>query len=218
MPDFTPAPAPAFADRLGALRYADADSKLILSEPTGLAIAAVVARRDHAARMVAGLEALVGAPVRDGPFCSGGAGRFVVGTGPGSWLLLLEKPDPKWIEDLRARLSGAGAPADQSGAYALLSVAGSMARTFLSRGVAIDLHPDVFGEGSAAATVVAHIGTIVWRKPAAKAFEVAVPRSYALSFWHWVETTAASLGVAPARLQASAPLDFEPAREASLGS
>jgi sarcosine oxidase gamma subunit len=59
---------------------------------------------------------------------------------------------------------------------------------------ALDLHPDVF-TGNVAVTVIAHIGAIV-RQCAPERFAIAVFRSYAGSFRHWLNASAAEFGMA----------------------
>jgi sarcosine oxidase subunit gamma len=59
----------------------------------------------------------------------------------------------------------------------------------------IDLHPSAFATGFAAATNVAHIGIVLWQLDDRPTYEFAVPRSYALSFWHWLEASATAYGL-----------------------
>jgi sarcosine oxidase subunit gamma len=86
---------------------------------------------------------------------------------------------------------------DQSSGYAVLRVTGPTARHLLSRGAFIDFHPSVFGPGSAAVTTIAHIGVVLWQLDDAPTYDVALFRSYAESFWHWIETTCAAVGIKP---------------------
>ncbi len=63
------------------------------------------------------------------------------------------------------------------------------------KGVAIDLHRDAFGMADVAVTAIAHIGTILWMVDEQPRYRVAVFRSYAGSFWHWLSTSAAEFGI-----------------------
>jgi heterotetrameric sarcosine oxidase gamma subunit len=101
--------------------------------------------------------------------------------------------------DLAARLAGIASVSDQSSGYAVLRIGGSASRDLLSRGAFIDFHPARFGPGSAAVAVIAHIGVILWQIDDAPTYEVALFRSYAASFWHWIEATSAGMGVVPMR-------------------
>ncbi len=90
------------------------------------------------------------------------------------------------------KLAGIAAISDQSGGYVIYRIAGRDTRALIQRGVSIDLHPDVFQTGSAASTLIAHIGVILWQIDDAPTFEIAVFRSYAASFRHWLDATAAT--------------------------
>ena len=135
-----------------------------VTERTGLALATVMARKgaDHTAILAA-------------------AGCPMIPTGPGTWLALGQ---PHLPADL-AFVS------DQSGGYVVLRFTGPAARALLQKGVAIDLDPSAFGPGSAAVTVIAHIGVILWR--ADEGYDVAIFRSFAGSFRHWIDTAAKGL-------------------------
>jgi methylglutamate dehydrogenase subunit D len=61
--------------------------------------------------------------------------------------------------------------------------------------LAIDLHPRAFATDFAAATSVAHIAVLLWQVDDRPTYEFAVPRSYALSFWHWLHASAGEYGL-----------------------
>ena len=111
---------------------------------------------------------------------------------PNQWLAVLT---PSSVDDWQERHADLAAVTDQSDGRALVRVSGSHARTVLAKGVSIDLHPAVFTVGSAAATGVAHMAVHLWRQDGADVFVVAVPRSFADSFWSWLMTASASYGV-----------------------
>ena len=92
-------------------------------------------------------------------------------------------------------LDGLAAIADQSDAYAVCRIAGPRARDALAKGVTLDLHPASFPSGSAAVTGIAGIGAVLWLGDEAPTFDVAVARSLASSFWHWLVTGAAEYGL-----------------------
>ena len=157
---------------------------------SGVGLASVIARRSVGAAEVAGALGLAPA---EGPRWSGGAGRTLIGVGPGAWLLLQETGGPDFIPGLRAALGKAAYVADQSGAYTLRRLSGPGAQPLLQRGVPVDLHPDAFPLGAAAVTVIAHIGAVLWRLEPPAGFGLAVFRSYAASFDHWLAQAAAAL-------------------------
>lgn len=124
-------------------------------------------------------------------------GAAVLGLGPRSWLVAREGGAPLAAELTRA-LADAAAVADQSDGYGVLRLSGPRVRALLEKGVALDLHDRAFPPGSAAATLCAHLGIVLWRLDDAAGsavFEVAVPRSLAGSFWHFVAAGAAEYGL-----------------------
>ncbi len=161
-----------------------------ITERQGLGLATVMARKDVDATTIG--EA-VGLIPPSSPGHVGDAEMAWIGTGPAVWLVLSSAPAEDWPDALERRLAGLCAVSDQSGAYVVFRLSGPRARALLQRGVAIDLHPDVFGPGAAATTVIAHIGAILWRPGQDEAFEVAVFRSYSGGFRHWLDITLRAL-------------------------
>ena len=90
-------------------------------------------------------------------------------------------------------LGDAASLSDHSDGYALFEVWGPRVRDGLAKGVPVDLHPECFTD-DVAVTVVAHIGAIVWQSGPDR-FTLAVFRSYAGSFWHWLSASAAPFGL-----------------------
>lgn len=127
--------------------------------------------------------------IADGPRQSRLGDAVALGIGPGRWLVAGEA---------RAALAGledAASLSDHSGGYAVFEVWGPQVRRALAKGVPVDLHPAVFTD-RVAVTVIAHIGAIVWQS-APDRFAIAVFRSYAGSFWHWLSSSAAEYGLVP---------------------
>lgn len=109
--------------------------------------------------------------------------------GPGTWLILRNKhalalPN---LDDVAVTF-------DQGDGYALLRMCGTAAITVLQKGIFIDLHSALAADDSCVSSVIAHINVTAWRV-SSDTFGVAVPRSYAGSFWHWLSTAAAAEGV-----------------------
>ncbi len=163
---------------------------MLIEERTGFGLATVMARGGVTPAAIPGA---LGLPALDGPRVSRDGARALIGTGPGAWLAHADDAAPDWADDLRTRLDGLASVSDQSGSYTILRLSGSGARTLLQRGAAIDFHPDAFGPGSVAVTVIAHIGVIIWQVDALPTYDVAVFRSFGPSFRHWVQATAATL-------------------------
>jgi methylglutamate dehydrogenase subunit D len=151
-----------------------------------------VALRDHAivsvlARKSQAQALMEKAGIVDAPRQSGADGIIALGIGPGRWLLLGAAPGEL------ANLSGLASLADHSDGYAIFEIWGPKVRETLAKGVPVDLHPNVFTD-TVAVTVIAHIGAIIWQS-APERFSIAVFRSYAGSFWHWLAASAAEFGL-----------------------
>ena len=76
---------------------------------------------------------------------------------------------------------------DQSDGRVVVRINGPL----LTQGVHIDLHPNVFGPGSAALMAVAHIGIHLWQINSASTYELSMFRSFAVlgvfrRFWRRV--------------------------------
>src|SRR5215510_7104483 len=113
-------------------------------------------------------------------------------TGPDQWLA---QGPPGKASLLAQAFAGLASVVDQSHARALLRITGPRARDALAKGLAIDLHPRAFATGFAAATSVARIAVLLWQVDDRPSYEFAVPRSYALSFWHWLQASAGEYGL-----------------------
>lgn len=163
---------------------------LTIEERTGFGLAAVMARKGVTPAMIA--KALGVAPV-DGPRWTRGGDLILIGAGPGSWLALREEGAADHAARLREALGPLASVCDQSGGYQILRISGPAALTVLRRGAAIDLHPSVFGPGSVATTVIAHVGVILRQLDETPTYEIALFRSYAESFGHWLDAAVAAI-------------------------
>jgi sarcosine oxidase subunit gamma len=163
---------------------------VIIRQRDGFGLASVMARKG-----VTGgdIGQVLGMIVDEGPRMSGDAALTLIGTGPGTWLALGEGSAGSFASDLRDGLAGIAAVSDQSSGYVIHRLAGPGARTILQRGAAIDLHPAVFVPGSVATTVIAHMGVVLWQVDDAPTYDVALFRSFAGSFAHWLDTIADAL-------------------------
>jgi sarcosine oxidase subunit gamma len=121
----------------------------------------------------------------DGPKRTTRDGIDYLGVGPGKWLA---------FGPVAPEIAASASVIDQSGGYGVLEISGRDAVATLEKGIGIDLHPRAFAPDAVAVTTVAHMGVIVWRS-AGDAFRLAVFRSNAASFWHWLETSAAAFGL-----------------------
>ncbi len=122
----------------------------------------------------------------DGPKRTLRDGTAYLGIGPGRWLA---------FGPVAPDIAASASVIDQSGGYGVLEISGRDAVATLEKGIGIDLHPREFAPDAVAVTTVAHMGVILWRGTG-DAFRLAVFRSNAASFWHWLETSAAAFGLA----------------------
>ena len=164
--------------------------KLIVEPRSALGIASVMARKGIDAGAIG---QILDAEMPIGPRATFVGLRTIVGTGPGAWLVIDEGAGPDFAEGLHEALSGFASVSDQSSGYSVQRLSGRGAHTLLQRGAAIDFDPSVFGPGSAATTVIAHIGVILWQIDKRPTYDVATFRSYAGSFRIWLDQTAAAL-------------------------
>lgn len=161
--------------------------RVVIAERGGFGLATVMARRGVAP---AAIGAALGVDLRDGPYCLAGDGIALLGTGPGSWLAHIDAAPADWAAGLRDRLGPLASVSDQSGGYVIFRLSGPGARTVLRRGAAIDFHPASFAPGTVATTVIAHIGVVIRQIDDAPTYDVALFRSFAGGFRHWLDATA----------------------------
>lgn len=121
-----------------------------------------------------------------------GRGVDVMCFGPEQWLAIAERgPAGRDLEnELSARLAGCAAVVDQSDSRAVVRVSGAKIREILAKGIGVDLHPSVFKTGSAAVTHASHIGIYLWQADESPAYCIAMFRSFADSFAHWLMDSA----------------------------
>lgn len=78
-----------------------------------------------------------------------------------------------------------------------IRIQGPNARALLARGVAIDLDADVFPAGNFAQSAIHHMWLLLHNVSSQRhgdAYDVYVMRSFAVSFWHWLTSSALLLG------------------------
>lgn len=186
----------AFTSHVAALAAGDADAPLLVSERSPGAIATVTARSGQVEALRAAVRERLGLEIANDACRIASGGRAMIGIGPGNWLFVGDEAGPDTVPALADALSGLASVFDQSSGYAILRIEGDTAAALLGKGAYIDLHPAAFPPGRAAVTVIAHIDAILWRV-SRTAYEIAIFRSYADSFWHWLATASAAMGIMP---------------------
>lgn len=164
--------------------------EVAIEEVAGLALASVAARKGHDAASVGDA---IGGSLSEAPSAKTVGAVTWIGNGPASWLAVSTGGEPDFAEGLGERLAGRASVSDQTGAYRVFRVRGSGARRLIQRGVAIDLYDAAFGPGAAATTVIAHIGVVIWRMDDAADYRIAVFRTFAPDFLHWLECSRATM-------------------------
>jgi methylglutamate dehydrogenase subunit D len=197
-------PEPIYVSRSGLEHPAVPGRCGAPTEPAGItvglvqerALAAVMARKDRNADLIAAMRRGFGLDLPTLPCITfAGAISFVWG-GPGRWLAIAQAMRPDAFEkQLREHLGKVASVVDQSDARILLRLSGARARDVLAKGVLIDLHPRAFRPGDAALTSIGHIRAHFWQTDAAPTYEIAVMRSFAADFWHWLMESGAAYGV-----------------------
>ncbi len=118
----------------------------------------------------------------------------VVAIGPGSWLAFGEEQGADRAGQFFGALSAACTLVRVDDARTRLGVGGPAARKTLAKLLTIDLHPRVFSPGMAAVTLAGGIAVTLWQLDETPRYALAVPRSFARSFWHWLLDSAAEFG------------------------
>jgi sarcosine oxidase subunit gamma len=118
--------------------------------------------------------------------------------GPEEWLITSNSRDG---EDLEAMLRAAvsehgGAAVDVSAQRTMLRLRGAHARDVVAKGCSLDLHPAVFGSGSAAQTVLAQAGVVLTPlSDNGTDYRIVVRSSFARYLADWLIDAAEEFGV-----------------------
>jgi len=162
-----------------------------------LGLATVLARKGARDAVRARVAVLHGVTPPDGPARAAAGDVAFVATGPGAWLAVDESGRAGWAAGLAGELEGLASVSDQSDGYVAVRLEGPAVRDVLVKGVFLDLHPQAFPVDAVAATTLAHMGVILWRRHE-EAFDLLAFRSYAGSLWHWLAESTAEYGLAVA--------------------
>jgi sarcosine oxidase subunit gamma len=196
--DFAFTPRSPFA---GILRgYGTTPAGITVTDRDGTGMASVLAVADTAHGLAERLQAEYGFALPQGPRRAATGAVACIGVGRGRWLATRDAGGNGFADDLATQLTGLAAVADQSDGYALLRLGGPALRRVFAKGIGIDLHPAAFAVDDAATTAIGHIGVMLWRlqdgADGSPVFEVALFRSMAQSFWHWLASSAGEFGLA----------------------
>ncbi|MEM9590750.1 MAG: sarcosine oxidase subunit gamma family protein [Pseudomonadota bacterium] len=165
-----------------------------LTERANLGLATLEVRKGQTAALAEKVQAMYGAALPVGPVSASGTGVRFIGIAPGQWFAVSETmPNEALAVDLATKLQGLASVADHSSGRMVMRLEGPAVRDVLAKGLAVDIDPSVFIDGAAALTNIGHIGVLVWRDD--EAFDLTVFRSFAGSFYDWLQASAAEFGI-----------------------
>ena len=171
------------------------EAGVTVTDVGNVGLALVTARKGQRAALMDTVRAAFGVELPDTPRRVAGRDMAFIWSGPDQWLAHMEPAPAAGMEAVLAPLAGlARARRPEPRAHGAARH-GPQVRDALAKGVPVDLHPRAFGPGDTAVTSVAHIGAQIWQTDDAPAYEIAVARGFALSFWHWLEASAAEYGL-----------------------
>ena len=172
----------------------DGPAPMTMRERRDLQFHTLSANADKDAQVAEAVLSTTGLTLPSGPKAASKDGLAFIGTAPGQWLVVAQGDGGAQFDGLRPRLAEIATIVDQTDAKAVVEISGPRVRDTLAKGCMIDLHPRVFGPGDAATTPVALIDCQIWQINAGPTYLLAVPSSYAASFWSWLTSSAAEFG------------------------
>ncbi|RWM40769.1 sarcosine oxidase subunit gamma [Mesorhizobium sp.] len=176
---------------------APGEAGVSLTEIRDFDLVQVMARRGQAGEMARAAKARFGVAAPETPKAASAADAALIWSGPDQFLVL-SKGGTHTMEMLDPIFAGSASLSDQSHARALISVSGEKAHAMLAKLSSIDLHPDMFAVGAAAATSMDHTSVTLWRgkdRNEQAVFNLLVFATFAESLWHTVLDSAAEYGV-----------------------
>jgi methylglutamate dehydrogenase subunit D len=157
-----------------------------------LTIASFAASKGKAEDLKAAIRTAYGAELPTTPERIEAKGIAFIWYGPDQWLAVAERERGRDLEtELKKMTVGLAAVVDQSDGRAVIHISGPRARDVLAKGLPIDLHPRAFKANGVAISHASHIGVILWQTGAEPTYEIAMFRSFADSFTHWLLDAAA---------------------------
>ena len=172
----------------------DGSAPVTIREHRHLQLHAIAAHAGKTADVAEAVLLLTDLTLPWGPKTASKDGLVFTGAAPGQWLVMVEGDGRAQFDALRSRLAGMATIVEQTDGKAVVEISGSRVRDTLAKGCMLDLHPRIFGPGDAATTPVALIDCQIWQINAGPTYLLAVPSSYAGSFWSWLTSSAAEFG------------------------
>jgi heterotetrameric sarcosine oxidase gamma subunit len=179
----------------GRCGKADGEPGVVIAERTDLGLATVACRKGQEEGLKATVREAYGVKLPPNAVVARGAKVSFIGYGPGQWLAVSETLENGALaRDLATELKRLASISDQSDGRAVIRVSGPRARDALAKGLPIDLDPRAFLSGSAATSVISHMGVQIWQADDTWSYDIASFRSTSASFWRWLTASAAEYG------------------------
>ena len=160
---------------------------LAIEPRENLTIASFAAAKGKVSALTAAVRDAYGVELPRRPERVVGRDICFIWAGPDQWFAVADRAGGRDLElELKPRLSGLASVVDQSDGRVVVRVSGPLARKVLAKGVPVDLDARAFGVNAVAITHASHIGIIMWQIDDVPTFEMAMFRSYADSFTHWL--------------------------------
>jgi sarcosine oxidase subunit gamma len=169
----------------------------VIRDVTGLLLASVIACRGKAELASEAAERAFGTPLPMRPRIATGRGIAFAWSGPGQWLAIVDSAAAAGVGIealLEPHFVGLAAVCEQSDGRLVVEISGAHARDVLAKGIPVDLHPRVFAPGDVALSTASLIAVQLWQLDDAPTYRLAVARSTARSFRHWLGESAAEYG------------------------
>lgn len=121
-------------------------------------------------------------------------GRAVIWLAPTRWLCVSPGHRPGIpVDALRAACGESVAVVDVSHGRTVIRISGPKARETLLKGPPIDLHPSVFGPGSAVQSIMAHCGVLLTCVDE-DTFDIYCFRAFGQHLWEWLVEASLEFG------------------------
>ena len=166
-----------------------------LREVTELAMVSVIARKGQSAALAAAARRAFGAELPTTPRRVEARDLAFIWAGPEQWVVVAGRGDNDALARMLAgEFKGFASLAAQGDGRATLRISGPRARDALAKGLPLDLHEHAFKPGDTGLSVIANMGVQITQLDDAPTYEIALPRSFAKSFWHWLTLSAGEYG------------------------
>jgi methylglutamate dehydrogenase subunit D len=171
-------------------------SGLSLAELTDFELVQVMARRGQWSVVEDACGSAFGAKAPARPHAVTAQGTTLIWSGPDQFLVL--GPRGNVVAKAQAAFAGIASLSEQSDGRSLIRLSGPRVRDMLAKVCSLDLDPEVFPAGTAAATFIDHTSVNLWRgedSGSEVVFHLLIFATFAESLWHTLLDSGAEYGV-----------------------